>query len=78
MIQVDDSGCVTIPGGAREELGITPDDCLKMWIEDNTIILQKVEPCCVFCERIASAVEFKGKLICVQCIHELQFFYGME
>ncbi|GMA62095.1 AbrB/MazE/SpoVT family DNA-binding domain-containing protein [Alicyclobacillus fastidiosus] len=76
MIQMDDSGCVTIPHNVREAVGILADDCLTMWIDTDAIVLQKVEPRCVICNGTSSAVEFKVKLICVDCIHDLRFFYG--
>ncbi len=39
-------------------------DGLEIFTEDNTIILKKYEPYCVFCGEARDVSDFKGKNLC--------------
>ncbi len=69
--KLDDLGRIVIPMEIRRVYGITPDDNLEIFVEDDKIILQKVEPKCIFCKTEDDLTEYKGKKICHPCKDEL-------
>ena len=59
-----------------DELGRTMDlnihDTVEIFVEDDKIILKKYHPACIFCGDARDVTTFKGKLVCVNCLRELQ------
>jgi AbrB family transcriptional regulator, transcriptional pleiotropic regulator of transition state genes len=69
---VDELGRIVIPIEIREIFDINIKDGLEIFTEDNTIILKKYEPSCVFCGEARDVSDFKGKKICEGCLGEMQ------
>ena len=69
--KVDDLGRIVLPIELRRTLDIAPGDELEIFMENDRIILQKFEPCCVFCDSSHGMVAFRGKNICRECIRKL-------
>lgn len=69
--RVDELGRVVIPKEMRKSLGIGQKDELNISIENNAIVLTKVENTCIFCGSDEDLFDFKGKLVCRKCQHEL-------
>ncbi|CEH29501.1 AbrB family transcriptional regulator [Aneurinibacillus migulanus] len=65
-------GKIVIPIEIRRELRIQKGDSMKIFIEDEKIVLQKYNSGCSFCESVLEATEYKGKSICVSCFEELK------
>lgn len=70
--KVDELGRVVLPIELRRTLDINPRDPLEIFIEDDTIILRKYQPACIFCGRADGIEGFKGKNICSDCRGELK------
>ena len=70
--KVDELGRIVIPIELRRTLDIAEKDALEIYVDENTIMLKKYEPCCIFCGSSADLSIFKGKNICPDCIKELQ------
>lgn len=70
--KVDELGRIVLPKELRRTLGIEEKDPLEIFVDGNFIMLQKHEPCCVFCGNSEGAVEFKGKSVCSGCLKELK------
>lgn len=69
---VDKMGRVVIPKEYREELGVENDvDSFEITKEGNKIILQKFNPRCIFCNRVAPSLEYNGYTVCKDCIEAL-------
>ena len=68
---VDNLGRIVIPKELRRTLGINEKDSGEIYTENDTIILRKYEQSCLFCGSTESVSEFKGKMICDNCRHEL-------
>lgn len=66
--KVDELGRVVIPIELRRTMNIDVKDALEIFTEGDTIILKKYEPCCVLCGEGKNTVNYKGKLICRNCI----------
>lgn len=69
--KVDELGRVVLPIELRRTLNIDIKDSLEIYVENDTIILRKYEPACLFCGSSTDVQEFKGKNICSECIKEL-------
>lgn len=69
--KVDELGRVVLPIELRRTLGIEIKDALEIYVDENTIILKKYEPACIFCDNARDIKVFKGKSICADCIKEM-------
>ena len=70
--KIDDLGRIVLPKELRRTLGIDDKDPLEIFIEDNTIILKKYQPACMFCGNAREVTTYKGKNICPRCLKELK------
>lgn len=64
-------GRFVLPIELRRTLGIEDNDSLEVFVEDNTIVLRKYLPACVFCGNARDIVSYKGKNVCTNCAREL-------
>ncbi|GAB6099997.1 AbrB/MazE/SpoVT family DNA-binding domain-containing protein [Halanaerocella petrolearia] len=69
--KVDSLGRIVIPIELRRTLGIDTKDPLEIYVDGSKVILKKYEPACIFCGNAGNVVDFKGKLICPECLEEL-------
>lgn len=69
--QIDSLGRIVLPIELRRTLEIGEKDSLEIFIEDNTIILKKYQPSCIFCGNAKDVILFKGRNICPACRQEL-------
>lgn len=69
--KVDELGRIVLPIELRRTLGIEDRDALEIYVEENTVILRKYQPSCVFCDSADDVVSFKGKTICRKCLKEM-------
>ncbi len=70
---IDQFGRIVLPIELRRKLDIVEErDSLEIYVEDDTIILKKYEPSCIFCQNARNVFSFKGKNICPTCLDELK------
>lgn len=69
--KIDELGRIVLPKELRRTLDIEEKDPLEIFIEDNTIILKKYQPACMFCGNARDVTTFKGKNICPACAAEI-------
>ncbi|TDX48912.1 AbrB/MazE/SpoVT family DNA-binding domain-containing protein [Orenia marismortui] len=69
--KVDNLGRMVIPIELRRTLGIDTKDPLEIYVDDDKIIFKKYEPACTFCGNAGDTVDFKGKVICTECLGEM-------
>ena len=69
---IDGLGRIVIPVELRRTLGVSTGDSLEIFSEDNTIILRKYLPSCIFCGNSRDVTAFKGHNICPACAEELR------
>ena len=69
--RIDELGRVVLPIELRRTLEISDGDSLEIFTEDNTIVLKKYQPACIFCDDARDVINFKGKNVCPNCIKEL-------
>jgi len=70
--KVDELGRMVIPIELRRTLGIETRDPLEIYVDDDKIIFKKYEPACTFCSNAGNTTEFKGKIVCYECIDEMK------
>ena len=70
--KVDDLGRIVLPKELRKVLNIDERDPLEIFVDGSYIMLQKYEPCCVFCGSADGINAYKGKNICSTCMAELK------
>ncbi len=69
--KVDILGRVVIPRELRQNLGIENLDSLEIFKGDESIILRKHEPNCIFCDSHKDLTSFMDKRVCKKCIKAL-------
>jgi transcriptional pleiotropic regulator of transition state genes len=69
--KVDDLGRIVLPIELRRSLGIDVKDPIEIYVDEDTIILRKHDPACVFCGSTKDIVSYRGKNICTECAKEL-------
>ena len=70
--KVDELGRVVLPIELRRTLDIAERDALEIFTEDDTIILKKYQPACVFCGGVKGILTYRGKNICAACLAALR------
>ena len=70
--QLDTLGRIVIPIELRRTMDIAIKDSLEIFVEGDRIILQKYQPCCIFCGDSGDVTSYRGKLVCKHCLEELR------
>lgn len=66
--KLDELGRVVLPIELRRTLEINKRDGLGIFVENDSIILRKYEPGCMFCGSTNELTNFKGKNVCKECL----------
>lgn len=69
--QIDSLGRIVLPIEMRNRLDLTPRSEVEIFFENNSIVLRKYQPSCIFCGSGEKLVEFDGKRVCHKCIDKL-------
>ena len=69
--QVDGLGRVVLPIELRRSLDIQERDEVEIFLEGDRVILKKHETACVFCGGSRGISEYKGKIVCRECVKNL-------
>ena len=69
--KVDELGRVVLPIELRRTLNIDIKDPLEIFVDGDGIVLKPYRPCCVFCGEGDNTVSHMGKIVCKNCIEQL-------
>ncbi len=69
--KIDDLGRIVVPAETRRLFNIHEGDELAIAVEENAIVLRKLEASCVFCEETKGVTAFHGRGVCTDCREEL-------
>lgn len=69
--KIDEQGRIVLPIELRRTLDVGDRDELEIYMEDDKVILRKYEPACVFCASTFGLVTYRGKNVCMECIHNM-------
>jgi transcriptional pleiotropic regulator of transition state genes len=67
----DQMGRLVLPSKTRRELGIEEGTELEIFVDEDTIILKKYIPGCIFCSSV-NTINYKFKKICPECLKDLK------
>ena len=71
--KIDQLGRIVLPKELRKVQGIEENKTvMEIFTEEDKVILRKYEPACIFCRETKGVVEFKGKLICKDCLEDIK------
>ena len=70
--QVDDLGRFVLPVEIRRALNIQLKDFLEIHVENDSIVLRKFQPSCLFCGNTEDNVLYEGKRICRTCLEKIK------
>ena len=68
--KVDSLGRVVIPKLIRQ-IYDSEDDLFEIFVEGNTIVLQKYEPTCTFCGMNHEVFQYGSYNICADCLNNI-------
>jgi transcriptional pleiotropic regulator of transition state genes len=69
--KIDDLGRIVVPAETRRLFNIHEGDELGISVEDDAILLRKIEATCVFCGSTENVAPFKGRGLCFDCRTEV-------
>ena len=69
--KVDELGRIVLPIELRRTLDIAEKDSLEIYVDEDSIILKKYQPACIFCDNAKDIINFKGKNICPDCLSSI-------
>lgn len=70
--KVDELGRIVLPMELRRTLGINKEDAVEIFVDDDSIVLRKYEPACIFCGNAKGVRNIKGKNVCMDCLKEMK------
>ncbi len=71
--QVDKLGRLVLPSDIRRTLNITDGvDSVEFFVDDDSIIIKKYRPSCIFCNSPDDIIDYKNQSICKKCYAELK------
>ena len=70
--RIDELGRIVLPIEIRKNLNLGSRDAVEIFVNEDTIVLKKYEPACIFCGSKDNASLFRGKIICDKCLSELK------
>jgi transcriptional pleiotropic regulator of transition state genes len=72
--KVDALGRVVLPIELRRILDIEEKDSIEIFVDNDSIVLKKYSPTCIFCGSKENVVEFKEKKVCKECLNQMRKF----
>ena len=69
--KVDELGRIVLPIELRRTLDIAERDELEIYLDEDKIVLKRYEPSCIFCGNVKKLASFRGRNVCMDCIHSL-------
>ena len=70
--KVDELGRIVLPIELRRTLNIDIKDSIEIYVENDSIVLKKFEPTCIFCGSTENLKTFHDKNVCEKCLNEMK------
>lgn len=70
--KLDELGRVVIPVETRRAFDIIEGEGLEIFTEGENIVLRKYQPGCIFCGDAKDVINFKGKVVCKNCLNDIK------
>ena len=69
--KIDDLGRIVVPAETRRLFSIHEGDELAIAVENDAIVIRKLEAVCVFCGSTDEVGGFRGRGLCARCRDEI-------
>jgi len=69
--RLDMLGRIVLPKDLRRTMNIGSNAPMEILVHEESIILKKYEPECIFCGNAENVRDFHGKKVCPDCAQEL-------
>ena len=69
--KVDELGRIVIPKELRKTMYIKEGDPMEIFTDEDSIILKKYAPFCIFCGSPRNIVSYNNKNICSECAKKI-------
>lgn len=76
--RLDLLGRITIPAELRKKLNIDTRDAVEIFLDNETLVLRKYEPCDMFTGEMDELIEFHGKQVSKKTIKRMAEIAGLE
>ncbi len=70
--KLDELGRIVIPIEIRRVMDISERDTMEIFVDQDSIVLKKYHPTCVFCNDARDVLPYKDKMICRNCLDLLK------
>ena len=68
---IDRLGRIVIPVELRRQVGLYGGDEVNVALADHGLVVRKIKPTCVLCDRDDSLTPIRDKHLCRRCVHEI-------
>lgn len=69
--KIDDLGRLVLPAEIRRRFGLNEGAHVDIRVDDDEIVLSKVEESCVFCGALEQLRSFRDRKVCAPCVTQL-------
>ncbi len=69
--RIDDLGRLVLPIELRRVMGIEIKDYVEIYVDDDSIILKKYAPACIFCGSADDLQMHMGRKVCLECVKKM-------
>lgn len=71
--KINKTGAITLPSALRREFGLTGGEKFKIEVcaEDGTILLQRTNGQCLFCDSDKQLIVYMGRFVCAKCVENM-------
>jgi transcriptional pleiotropic regulator of transition state genes len=69
--RLDMLGRIVLPKDLRRTMSIGSNAPMEILVHEDSIILKKYEPECIFCGNAENVQDFRGKKVCTDCARDL-------
>ena len=68
---MDDAGRIVLPVEIRKTLRWRPGDPIEILADEESVMLRRYQPGCVFCGEVKGLTTFKERRVCKWCRKEM-------
>lgn len=67
--RIDRLGRIVLPMETRKLLSLTEEGSfVEIYTDNDSVVLKKYTPCCIFCNSADELIEYHGSKICKECV----------
>lgn len=74
--KIDPLGRIVLPQSVRKDFGFEIGTPMELFVDDGgNVILKRYIPKCSLCNEMVGTIEFKGKILCKDCLRDIKSNY---